>query len=62
MAGKPTVKGICIPVDMVIKRLSQDLDLQTLPESYPCLTEEDVKACRAYVHPAMGRTVKTTHV
>jgi uncharacterized protein (DUF433 family) len=48
MAGKPTVKGTRIPVDLVLKRLSQDLDLKTLFTSYPRLTEEDVRACLAY--------------
>jgi uncharacterized protein (DUF433 family) len=48
MAGKPVVRGTRIPVELVLKRLSQDLDLQTLFVSYPRLTEADVKACLAY--------------
>jgi uncharacterized protein (DUF433 family) len=48
MAGKPVVRGTRIPVDLVLKRLSQDLSLRTLFESYPRLTEDDVKACLAY--------------
>ena len=47
MAGKPVVRGTRIPVDLVLKRLSQDLDLRSLFESYPRLTEDDVKACLA---------------
>ena len=50
MAGKPVVRGTRIPVDLVIKRLSQDLDLGSLFESYPRLTEDDVKACLAYAY------------
>lgn len=48
MAGKPVVRGTRIPVELVLKRLSQDLDLASLFESYPRLTEDDVKACLAY--------------
>jgi uncharacterized protein (DUF433 family) len=48
MAGKPVVRGTRIPVDLVLKRLSQDLDLASLFESYPRLTTDDVKACLAY--------------
>jgi uncharacterized protein (DUF433 family) len=48
MAGKPVVRGTRIPVELVLKRLSQDLSIQTLFESYPRLTEDDVKACLAY--------------
>lgn len=48
MAGKPVVKGTRIPVELVLKRLAQDLDTTTLLEAYPRLTEDDVKACLTY--------------
>ncbi len=48
LAGKPVVRGTRIPVELVLKRLAQDLDLQALFESYPRLTSEDVKACLEY--------------
>ena len=35
LTGKPVVKGTRIPVELVLKRLSQDLDIQTLMEAYP---------------------------
>lgn len=48
MVGKPVVKGTRIPVELVLKRLSQDLNVETLLAAYPRLTIEDVKACLAY--------------
>jgi uncharacterized protein (DUF433 family) len=48
LAGKPVVKGTRIPVELVLKRLAQDLNLATLLAAYPRLTEADVKACLAY--------------
>lgn len=48
MAGKPVVRGTRIPVQLILKRLSQDLDLPGLFEAYPRLTLDDVKACLAY--------------
>ena len=48
MVGKPVIKGTRIPVELVLKRLSQDLNLETLFAAYPRLTPEDVKACLAY--------------
>ena len=48
MVGKPVVRGTRIPVELVLKRLAQDLDLQTLFEAYPRLTREDVQACLEY--------------
>lgn len=48
MVGKPVVKGTRIPVELVLKRLSQDLNIETLLTAYPRLTVEDIKACLAY--------------
>ncbi len=52
MAGKPVVKGTRIPVDLVLKRLAQDLNVETLLEAYPRLTQEDIKACLTYAQTA----------
>jgi len=48
LVGKPVVKGTRIPVELVLKRLAQDLSLTTLFEAYPRLSPEDVQACLAY--------------
>jgi uncharacterized protein (DUF433 family) len=42
------VKGTRILVELVLKRLAQDLDVQTLLDAYPRLTRDDVPACLAY--------------
>ena len=54
MAGKPVVRGTRIPVDLVLKRLSEDLDLTTLFAAYPRLTREDVQACLAYANTVIS--------
>lgn len=54
LGGKPVVKGTRIPVELVLKRLAQDLNLTTLLEAYPRLTPEDVKACLAYAEALVG--------
>lgn len=48
LVGKPVVRGTRIPVELVLKRLARDLDMETLFRAYPRLTREDVKACLAY--------------
>jgi len=48
LAGKPVVKGPRIPVELVLKRLAQDLDVKTLFEAYPRLSLADVQACLEY--------------
>lgn len=69
LVGKPVIKGTRIPVELVLKRLAKDLNLQTLFVAYPRLTEEDVKACLGYagalvegeeVYPAAPQLPKAT--
>jgi len=54
MAGKPVVRGTRIPVDLVLKRLSEDFDLDHLFAAYPRLTREDVQACLAYANQVVA--------
>jgi uncharacterized protein (DUF433 family) len=53
LAGKPVVRGTRIPVELVLKRLAQSLDMQALFASYPRLTEQDVRACIAYARAVL---------
>ena len=48
LGGKPVIKGTRIPVALILERLTFDLDLKTLFEDYPELTEVDIKACIAF--------------
>lgn len=48
LVGKPVIRGTRIPVELILKRLAQDLDFDTLFESYPRLSLDDVKACLEY--------------
>ncbi|MCL5997226.1 MAG: DUF433 domain-containing protein [Chloroflexi bacterium] len=50
MSGKPVVRGTRIPVDLVLKRLAQDLDVNALFVAYPRLTKGDVQVCLAYAN------------
>ena len=54
LVGKPVVRGTRVPVELVLKRLSQDLSLTRLFEAYPRLSPEDVKACLAYAGLQIG--------
>lgn len=48
LTGKPVVAGTRISVELVLKRLAQDLDTDALLKSYPRLTKADIQACLAY--------------
>lgn len=54
LAGKPVIKGTRIPVELVLKRLAQDLNFDSLFKAYPRLTAEDVKACLAYAEAVLA--------
>ena len=48
MVGKPVVKGIRVPVELVLRHLAQSLDVGDVLEAFPHLTLEDVRACLKY--------------
>ena len=71
LGGKPVIKGTRIPVDLILERLTVDLDVQTLFEDYPELTEADIKACIAFAKelvddeeslPTTDTEIKQAHV
>lgn len=55
LAGKPTIRGTRIPVELILKRLGENLDPQVLFEAYPRLTIDDIRACLEYA-PTSTRT------
>ena len=66
MIGKPVIKGTRIPVDLILKMLSQGIVTEEILEEYPHLTKEDIQAALAYAAeslkmeevPPLGKTAK----
>lgn len=54
LAGKPTVRGTRISVELVLTHLAQNPDVGDLLTAYPHLTLEDVKACLAYAEAVIS--------
>ncbi len=48
MAGKPVIKGTRIPVDLILKLLSQGMETKEILDDYPHLTMSDIKAALLY--------------
>jgi uncharacterized protein (DUF433 family) len=48
LAGKPVVRGTRISVELVLQRLSQQLDVEELIAAFPRLTRRDIQACVEY--------------
>jgi uncharacterized protein (DUF433 family) len=46
--GKPCIRGHRIWVSLVLDLLASGLSHQEILESYPGITEEDIRACIAY--------------
>ena len=55
MVGKPVVKGIRIPVELVLAHLADNLDLDDLFAAYPELTRDDVKSCLQFAGTVVAR-------
>ncbi len=62
MGGRPVIKGTRIPVETVLQRLAQELDIQTLLEDYPRLTKSDIKACLIYTQDVLEEIYPTPEV
>jgi len=48
MVGKPTIRGLRITVEQILKSLASGLSIQELLEDYPILEKEDIQAVFFY--------------
>jgi uncharacterized protein (DUF433 family) len=48
MGGKPVVAGTRIPVELIVRKLSEGATERDLHDAYPALEPEDVRAALAY--------------
>ena len=48
LAGKPTIKGTRLSVELVLDLLAAGWDRESLRENYPQLTDEGIRAVLAY--------------
>lgn len=48
MLGKPVIKGARIPVELIVRKLSEGATEADLLDGYPRLTKKDIQAALAY--------------
>ena len=48
MMGKPVIRGTRIPVELILRKLSEGATLADMADSYPRLTKDDIHAAIAY--------------
>lgn len=54
MVGKPTIRGMRITVEQVLKALAADISINELMEDYPELELEDIKAALLYAAESLN--------
>lgn len=54
MLGKPVIRGTRIPVEIVLRKLSEGATEADLLDAYPRLTLEDIQAALAYAADAVA--------
>lgn len=53
VVGKPVIKGTRLPVELILKMLSQGISTEEILEEYPHLSREDIRAALAYAAEAL---------
>lgn len=48
MAGKPVIRGTRVPVDLIIKKLAQNINTEEILKDYPRLTKDSIRAALWY--------------
>ena len=46
--GKPTIRGMRYPVEMILDLLSSGMTFQEIINDYAAIESDDIKACLAY--------------
>lgn len=54
MLGKPVIRGTRITVEIILKKLAQDIAIDEILADYPRLTREDIQAAIAYAASALS--------
>jgi uncharacterized protein (DUF433 family) len=54
MLGKPVIRGTRIPVDLILRKLSEGASEADLIAAYPRLTREDIHAAMRYAADAIA--------
>ena len=53
--GKPVIRGTRIPVEIVVRKLSEGISVVQILADYPRLTEDNVRAALGFAAESLGR-------
>jgi uncharacterized protein (DUF433 family) len=54
MLGKPVIRGTRIPVELIVRKLSEGADEKALLQAYPKLTSADIHAALRYAADSLA--------
>lgn len=57
MLGKPVIRGTRIPVELVLRKLSEGATEADLLDAYPRLEQADIRAALAYAADAVAHEI-----
>ena len=57
MLGKPVIRGTRIPVELILRKLSEGATEADLLDAYPRLTVDDIKAALGYAADTLAHEV-----
>lgn len=55
LTGKPVVKGTRIPVDLILKKLAQNISPDEILKDYPRLTKVHIREVLGYAHSLIAK-------
>lgn len=57
MLGKPVIRGTRVPVELILRKLSEGATETDLLDAYPRLTREDIQAALAYAADLLANEI-----
>lgn len=55
LVGKPVIKGTRVPVDLILKKLAQNITVEEILKDYPRLTRKHIQEILAYAHSLVAK-------
>ena len=55
LAGKPVIRGTRIPVDLILKKLAENISTEEILKDYPRLTKGHIQEILKYAHSLIAR-------
>jgi uncharacterized protein (DUF433 family) len=58
LLGKPVIRGTGISVEIILRKLADNISIEDIPADYPRLTKDDIRAAMVYA----AETISTEQV